>query len=54
MLNIKPGGSIPDQDCVYIYRDREVGHARLYQDYFADSTDEYVFIRESTSESKKV
>jgi hypothetical protein len=30
----KPGGSVPGR--AYIYRDREAGHARLYQDYLAD------------------
>jgi hypothetical protein len=30
----KPGGSVLGR--VYIYRDREAGHTRLYQDYFAE------------------
>jgi hypothetical protein len=29
-----PGGSVPGR--AYIYRDREAGHARLYQDYLAN------------------
>lgn len=29
----KPGGSVPGH--AYIYRNREAGHARLYQDYLA-------------------
>jgi hypothetical protein len=31
----KPGGSVLGR--AYIYRDREAGHTRLYQDYLADS-----------------
>jgi hypothetical protein len=30
----KPGGSVHGR--VYIYRDREAGHTRLFQDYFAE------------------
>jgi hypothetical protein len=30
-----PGGSVLGR--AYIYQDREAGHARLYQDYLADS-----------------
>jgi hypothetical protein len=30
----KPGGSVHGR--VYIYRDKEAGHTRLFQDYFAE------------------
>jgi hypothetical protein len=30
-----PGGSVPGH--AYIYRDRETGHARMYQDYLAEN-----------------
>jgi hypothetical protein len=35
ILPAKRGGSIPGY--VYIYRDREAGHARMFQDYLADN-----------------
>ncbi|XP_020398640.1 uncharacterized protein [Zea mays] len=31
----QPGGSVPGR--AYIYRDREAGHARMYQDYLAEN-----------------